>query len=432
MQVKFSAPDLDYYAVLCGMISKVLRIAYIVIILSLAGCADLASLLTTPTPASASQSTTTPQPPALETQTPPVIVEPRVLRVWLPPHFDPNADTDFAELLRQRLADFQSSHRGLRIEVRIKAVDGKAGLLNSLSITSAAAASASPDLIALSRVDLESAAKKGLLRPMDGLSTLLDDPNWYPFARELGHIQDIGYGLPFAADALVLIHRPDLEINTWEDILSSEEPLLFPGDSSRLLVLLSIYASTGGKLVNEQGLPTLEEQALSQTLTIFHDGLEAEIFSPSMLESTTSEQPVQADRAGMIVNWAVNNWTVGQNVMQPIPGQGVSAHAFANGWLWALAGSAPENQQMATELAEYLMEDAFLGEWTRETGYLPTRITLVDDQNAELSTVLESAQVLPSDEVISTWGPILSQAASRVLNGEQVEVVVQSVMEQIQ
>ena len=432
MQVKFSTPDLDYYAVLCGMISKVLRIAYIVIILSLAGCADFASLLTTPTPASASQTTTTPQPRVLETQTPPVIVEPRVLQVWLPPQFDPNADTDFAELLRQRLADFQSSHRGLRIEVRIKAVEGKAGLLNSLSITSAAAPSASPDLIALSRVDLESAANKGLLRPIDGLSTLLDDPNWYPFARELGHIQDIGYGLPFAADALVLIHRPDLEINTWEDILSSEEPLLFPGDSSRLLVLLSIYASTGGKLVNEQGLPALEEQALSQTLTIFHDGLEAETFSPSMLESTTSEQPVQADREGMIVNWAVNNWTVGQNVMQPIPGQGVSAHAFANGWLWALAGSAPENQQMATELAEYLMEDAFLGEWTRETGYLPTRITLVDDQNAELSAVLESAQVLPSDEVISTLGPIMSQAVSRVLNGEQVEVVVQSVMEQIQ
>jgi hypothetical protein len=34
--------------------------------------------------------------------------------------------------------------------------------------------------------------------------------------------------------------------------------------------------------------------------------------------------------------------------------------------------------------------------------------------------------------VIATLGPIMSQAVSRVLNGEQVEVVVRNVMEQIQ
>ncbi len=267
---------------------------------------------------------------------------------------------------------------------------------------------------------------------MDGLSTLLEDPNWYPFARELGHIQNIGYGLPFAADALVLIHRPKLEINTWEDILASREPLRFPSDSSQPLVLLSIYVSAGGKLVNEQGLPALEGEALARVLTLFHDGLETETFSPSLLESTADEQPVQKDGEGMIVNWAVNNWTPDQNVMQPVPGLGGSSHAFANGWLWALAGSAPENQQVATELAEFLMEDSFLSEWERETGYLPTRVVLANDQNADVHAVLESAQVLPSDQVISTLGPILSQAVNRVLNGEPVEVVVQSVMEQMQ
>ena len=118
--------------------------------------------------------------------------------------------------------------------------------------------------------------------------------------------------------------------------------------------------------------------------------------------------------------------------MQPVPGLGGSSRAFANGWLWALAGSAPENQQVATELAEFLMEDSFLSEWERETGYHPTRVVLANDQNADVDAVLESAQVLPSDQVISILGPILSQAVSRVLNGEQVEVVVQSVMEQMQ
>ena len=184
--------------------------------------------------------------------------------------------------------------------------------------------------------------------------------------------------------------------------------------------------------MNEQGVPALEAEALTRMLTLFHDGLETETFSPSLLESTVSEQPVQEGSDGMIVNWAVNNWTPDQNVMQPVPELGGSSHAFADGWLWALAGSAPENQQVATELAEFLMEDSFLSEWERETGYLPTRVVLANSQNADVHAVLESAQVLPPDEVISTLGPILSQAVNRVLNGEQVDVVVQSVMEQTQ
>jgi multiple sugar transport system substrate-binding protein len=414
------------------MSSRVLRITYLLTLVLLAGCADLAALLSTPTSVPTSQSTTTPEASTTVTPTSPFFVEPRILRVWLPPHFDPHADTNAAQLLRQRLAEFQASQRGLRIEVRIKSVEGKAGLLNSLSVTSVAAPDALPDLIALSRVDLEVAASTGLLRPMDGLSTLLDDPNWYPFARELGHVQNIGYGLPFAGDALVLIHRPSLEVNSWEDILASEEPMLFPSDGSRMLAFLSIYVSAGGSLVNEQGLPTLEEQPLTTVLTLFHDGIETSTFSPSLVESTADQESIQVDETGMLLNWAVNEWTRGENVMQPVPGFGVAPHAFANGWLWALAGSTSENQQVATELAEFLMEDAFLNEWTREAGYLPTRIMPTNDQNAEINTVLEAAQVLPSDDVVSTLGPILSQAVSRVLNGEAVDVVVRSVMEQFQ
>ena len=432
MRIKFSTPHSDYFVALGGIIPKVLRIVYLLLLLSLAGCADLASLLSTPTPAPTSQTIITPETSTPSTPTPPFNVEPRILRVWLPPHFDPNADTNAAQLLRQRLAEFQASQRGLRIEVRIKAVDGKAGLLNSLLVTNVAAPAALPDLIALSRVDLESAASTGLLRPMDGLSTLLDDPNWYPFARELGHIQNIGYGLPFAGDALVLIHHASLEINSWEDILSSEAPLLIPSDGPRILALLSIYVAAGGSLINEQGLPTLEEQPLTTALTLFHDGLETETFSPSPVESAVNLESIQADSTGILINWAVNHWAAGETVMKPVPGLGAAPHTFGNGWMWALAGSTSENQQVATELAEFLMEDAFLDEWTRESGYLPTRILPANDENAEINAVLESAQVQPSAEVVSTLGPILSQAVSRVLSGEPVDVVVRSVMEPFQ
>ena len=92
-----------------------------------------------------------------------------------------------------------------------------------------------------------------------------------------------------------------------------------------------------------------------------------------------------------------------------------------------VGGSNPENQQVAAELAEYLIDDEFINEWTPETGYLPTRIS----QDSEGDIVLESAQAIPSNDVLAVLGPLMQGALTRVLNGEQVQAVVRSVMEQV-
>jgi ABC-type glycerol-3-phosphate transport system substrate-binding protein len=415
------------------MISKVLRIAYLFIFAALAGCANIESLLSQPTPASAplGQTTSTPQPLTDPTQTAHPTTEARVLRVWLPPRFDPNATTVSANLLEQRLIDFESTHPGLKIEIRIKAEEGEASLLNSLSLTNIAAPTALPDLIALSRPDLEAAALKGLLHPVDGLSTVLDDPNWYPYGRELGHIQNIGYGLPFAGDALVLIHRPELEITTWENILAGEDVLVFPASNPQALIALSLYISAGGRIVDEQGLPTLDEERLTQTLLMIQNGhLIEQAFLPAMANYATDTPSMQAyrdGRANIAIAWAAS-YQADDGVMQMIPSLSSTPHTFAIGWIWALAGSNPENQQVATELAEFLIADEFTGTWLNETGYLPTRLA----PDPELNAILDSAHVIPSNDVLSVLGPIMNQALIRVLNGDQLEGVVRSAMEQVQ
>jgi len=155
------------------MISKVFRIVYFVILAALVGCANITSLISQPTPVSVPHATSTPRPVPVATQTSTQPAsEVHILRVWLPPRFDPNADTESAKLLKHRLADFEAAHPRLKIEVRIKAEEGETSLLNSLSITSAAAPTALPDLVALSRPDLEAAVLKGLVHPVDGLSTV--------------------------------------------------------------------------------------------------------------------------------------------------------------------------------------------------------------------------------------------------------------------
>ncbi len=95
------------------------------------------------------------------------MAEPEILRIWMPPQFNPNANNPAAVLLKKRLQDFEADHPGLEVDVRIKSESGDADLLSSLAITSMAAPNALPDLIALPRPSLESAAQKGLIKPLD-------------------------------------------------------------------------------------------------------------------------------------------------------------------------------------------------------------------------------------------------------------------------
>ncbi len=112
-------------------------------------------------------------------------------------------------LLQARLDEFQRRNPRVSIETRVKAVSGPGGLLDSLTTASAAAPQALPDLVALPRDLLETAALKGLLLPLDNLTTALDDPDWYAYAASLARLQKNIYGLPFAGDALVLGYHPN-------------------------------------------------------------------------------------------------------------------------------------------------------------------------------------------------------------------------------
>jgi multiple sugar transport system substrate-binding protein len=413
------------------------------------GCASIADFLSTPTaapPASPASTSVTSSPigpsatstaqietPSNVTPTGSPTTGARVLRIWLPSEFDPNAGTTPSNILKKRLNDFKAEHPGLELEVRIKADEDESSLVNTLSITSMAAPSALPDLIALSRPALETAALKGLLHPLDGLSTALDDPNWYEYARQLGRIQSTSYGLPFAGDALVLVYRSEVErINSWSDILASENPLVFAVSDPKALVGLALYVSAGGELLNAQGQPTFDQEVLTRVLTLIADGALVGVFSPSLDNLVSNEQVLQAylgERANMAIIWASKYRAPEGQFTLPLPGLDETSGSFATGWVWALAGSNPDNQQLAVELADYLVADDFLGRWTNATGYLPTRPNSVISGGATINAIVESMQPIPSNEVLSVLGPIMQDALVRVLNGEKPEVVAESVIE---
>src|SRR5262245_45283684 len=149
------------------IIARVFRFVVLVGLFFSAGCSSLEPLLNsliTPTPAPTQRVTSTPTP--IATATPLAESNLPILRLWLPSEFNPAVENPPAKLLSQRLAKFESQHPGLKIDVRLKDEDPEGQILNDLSITRAAAPSVLPDLILLSRPDLEAAARKGLLHPM--------------------------------------------------------------------------------------------------------------------------------------------------------------------------------------------------------------------------------------------------------------------------
>lgn len=404
----------------------------------LVGCSSLAPLLSTATPAPVSTATATPQ--ATPTSTPPAATGRQIIRVWLPPQFDPNAGTPSADLFKQRLSDFESQHPGLQIEVRVKSdVD----ITNILSTTSKAAPSAMPDLVVLSYSDMQTSAAAGFLHPLEGLTDILQDPDWYAFARELGHFQNTEYGLPFASDTLLVTHRPSVfeePLSSWESIFNSGNQMAFAVSDPQAYFPLSLYLSAKGELVDDQGALTLDEEVLVQVLTFYQRALETgtvPLFIQNYQTDSESLQLFRDGEADLAVIWASSDINTQSGKYLPLLGLDDINYSLGDGWVWALAGSSTDNQPLAAELASYLVESSYISSWTRASGYLPTRPQALNEwEDAELKTsineVLQSAHPIPHEDAMLVVGPLLQEALIKIFNGEQPEDVARSVIESME
>ena len=196
-------------------------------LVAVSGCSAVTDFLATETPA-AVQATATPSP----TATPATlgVDSPITLQLWLPPEFDPSAETDAAILLQARLDEYSRLHPGVRVQTRVKANTGSASLINSLSGTSSAAPLALPDLVLLSTKDMQNAAERSLIFPVGSEIDFNVENDWYPFAAGLAGDDQI-WGVPFTADGLVMIFRPSQTENppaSWSEFLNLGQRLMFP------------------------------------------------------------------------------------------------------------------------------------------------------------------------------------------------------------
>jgi multiple sugar transport system substrate-binding protein len=351
-----------------------------------------------------------------------------VLHLWLPPGFDPEAGTPAAELFKARLDEFSRRRPGIRTDVRIKALEGTGGLLDSLTTTSAAAPLALPDLIVLPRPTLETAALKGLLHPFDGLTNILDNPDWYDFARQLAHLQNSTFGLPIAGDALVLVYRPtvlDTPPTDWASMLALEHPLAFAASDPQALVTLGLYQSANGALVDEQGRPTLEGDPLIRVLDFYQQAEQNGVLPYWITQYQTDEQAWQAFVSGetdMVITWMSRYLSSMQadTAIAPMPTETGEPYTLANGWVWALSTPHTDRQALGAELAEYLTDSGFLAQWSEAGGFVPPQPSALggwadSSLQALVNRIAASARLIPSTDLLTSLGPPLQQATVAVL-----------------
>jgi spermidine/putrescine-binding protein len=361
-------------------------------------------------------------------ETPPPITS---LTVWVPPEMDPELDTEASIRFRNRLGAFSAAHGGIDINVRVKAASGAGGLLDALTASSAAAPASLPDLIVLTRTDLETAALKGLVFSMDGMTDIPDDPDWYAFTRNMALIQGSTFGLPFAGDALALVYRPENIPDfptTWAGLFEEEALVLaFPAEHDQALFPMSMYLAEGGALQDAQRRPQLELTPLTEVFRLMELGVQAGTFPDWLNQYQTSGQVWTAFREGQVdlaVTWV-------SNFLQDAPSDAMiatllpgseSTVSMGTGMSWAMATPEQYRQPLAVALAEFLVQSEYLADWTSAAGYLPPRPSSLEGwPNQRIRTIVSQIAMMtvlrPSNDVILSLGPFLRDGSRQVLQG---------------
>ncbi len=412
------------------------RLLIILLAFSLTGCDVLSAALDLPwfgktaqpgetTPIALSQ-TAMPTEQVTET-TPTPAPPPTELTIWLPAEMDPGKETQAATLFQARLDTFAAEH-GITVNVRLKNLNGPAGLLDAITAAAAAAPDVLPDLVVLQRKDLETAALKSLVQPLDALTTIVDGEDWFPYARNLGLIQNVVYGIPFVGDPLTLVYDAEMETppqSNWASIATNEGNIAIFADDSQAAFMLTLYLSLGGLVEDNQRHPILEVSPLTRALQVLKEANQKNKILPGSLQFTNENQVWEAfdeKNANMAVvstSRLLRAMQIGRDNL-PEPAIRETSLTLATGWVYAVATPKTERQTLAVALAEFLTEPGFLSSWSEAIGRVPVRPSSLASWKSDTYklgfTLLSNAAVMvPSNEVMASIAPVLREATMLIL-----------------
>ena len=270
---------------------------------------------------------------------------------------------------------------------------------------------------------METAALKGLLVPFDGLLVNAERVEIFSSYEFLGKLQGSNFGIPAAGDALIVVGT-DIEqepILTWEDIETLDLRVGANLNDQDATVFTALYQSAGGTLVDANGKPYLDKDALLQLLKLMRETRGQSVFPDWSLQVSDWTELSKRFNAGQIdleVNWYSNTRKTSASayVYQAIPGLSDIPASTLTGWYWAIANPDPEKLSYTKELLTFLSQPVFSSTWSYTAGYLPVsklQWPISDYRMQTLQSILASGQALPETSVRITTGPVIRDAAIR-------------------
>jgi ABC-type glycerol-3-phosphate transport system substrate-binding protein len=354
---------------------------------------------------------------------------PITLSIWWADTLAP-LQGESASLRAEQLRAITEAVPGVRVDVRLKAVNGPGGMREALLTADAVAPRALPDLALVARRDLLALIDAGLAQPIDQAVSQADRDRFYPVAIALSEINGRLYALPYALELHHLAYQPPAaDLGTFAGSLDAGRDLLLPlGGEALLATLLAQYVSCGGVL--ENGLLTNLEEAPLRALLEYYAEARTRTLDPRSAQyaSLADTLPLLPEAGAGLVNTAGY-----QSLLAADPDWRFTTAPLASetpvtvveGWLWVILTPEPGRQAAALTVINALLQTERLAGYSHLVGALPsTPAALAAWSDADYAAFMGGllANALPLlGETREQAGMRLLTAMRQVVNGGTVE-----------
>ena len=361
---------------------------------------------------------------------------PMQVTLWTVESVSPQAEGEVGEAFANGIRAFESRHPNVSVAVKIKNDSGKGSVLDYLRTASSVAPSVLPDVVVLDTADLATAARAGVLVALDDRLApgLIND--LLPGARMAGTFEGQLVGMPFEADIEHIAYDTAKIAEaplTWQDVLSATTTYRFPAKGRNGLVndsFLIQYFALGGRLLDDEGMPALDEAALTAVLEYYRLGVVSGVIPADVLTAASADDlwPGFVSGDTGIVHVRARRFIQERSALRTgqyadVPTQKGEPLTILRGRALAITSRDTAQVAAAVSLIEWLMEPNNAVAWHRITATLPTRHETLQRMGDDpywdfLRRALETAVPAPSFPQYDQIGRVLQQAVMEVIGGD--------------
>lgn len=186
------------------------------------------------------------------------------------------------------------------------------------------------------------------------------------------------------------------------------------------------YLSAGGNFIGVDGLPTLKEDALRSVLHFFAAGLEANIFSPTLLQyayPTDYWDSIEPDTVSLVSSqqfWRQRSGLSSELAVLPILTPSGQPYLLVDGWVWVLIAQDDAARAEAQRFISWIMATDKLVDIAQALQLIPSQQRaqrVLDDTYVEALTLILASGVVVIETPTNESAAALQVAFEAVLNG---------------